>query len=45
MPSRGTDMLKTWTCANLIEFYKNRCKEGPALGWGNPKHRQRLGDE
>ena len=38
-------VVNTWTCANLIEFYKNRCKEGPALGWGNPKHRQRLGDE
>lgn len=32
MPSRETDLLKRWACANLIEFNKARCKEGPALG-------------
>lgn len=39
MPSGGTDLLKRWPCANLIEFNKARCKEEPALGLGQSQAR------
>ena len=45
VPSRGT-----WTgwrggsCENLMEFNKAKCK-ALYMGRGNPKHKDRLGDE
>lgn len=36
-------MLERWACANLMKF--NATCKTPHLGWGNPKHKHRLGRE
>ena len=41
---RDLDRLERWVCANLMKFKKVRCKV-PHMGWGNPKHKSRLGRE
>lgn len=39
---RGLDRLERWGCANLMECNTAKCRV-MHLGWGNPKHQNRLG--
>lgn len=41
---KNMDRLERWACANLMKFSKAKCSVLP-LGWGNPKHKYRLGGE
>ncbi|KFP93802.1 hypothetical protein N329_08994, partial [Haliaeetus albicilla] len=38
------DRLERWACENLMKFSKAQCKV-LHMGWGNPKHKYRLGDK
>jgi len=42
MPSRGT--LTGWSSGNIMKLNKAKCKV-LHMGWGNPKHKHRLGRE
>lgn len=45
MPSRGIlDVLQRWAHADSVKFNKANCKV-LHVGWGNPKHKYRLGGE
>jgi len=41
---RDMDRLERWACVNLMKFTKAKCKV-LHIGYGNPKHKYRLGRE